>query len=345
MEWVKDKINAAGGIEVGSDTYMISLVKADTKLTGSVATQEANRLVYDEGIHYVVGPILFAQATNPVFTEGKCFSAIIAVSSKNELGPQYPYTWCTLPDIPGWVDSFFKMALDLHPDIETVAFIGTTGVPGPEYLDNNRAAAAHYGLEVVHEATFETGIVDFYPILTRMVDENPDAISLYGGGVVGEQALIVKQARELGYTGLFIGANHGTEDTLVDVAGVESAEGFMTNAPVYTSDVYPEAVRQLYADFQQRYGSVPFELTQYLAYGAVMLYKQAIEEADSIDPDEVRAVFDDPDWEFEWFGMPGRQLGGFQTFGVRRANQDQNCLSVVRNGKREAVDCIGWVIP
>jgi hypothetical protein len=76
-----------------------------------------------------------------------------------------------------------------------------------------------------------------------------------------------------------------------------------------------------------------------------MLYKQAIEEADSIDPDEVRAVFDDPDWEFEWFGMPGRQLGGLQTFGIRRANQDQNCLSVVKDGKREAVDCIGWVIP
>ena len=35
MEWVKDKIKATGGIEVGADTYMISLVKADTKLTGS----------------------------------------------------------------------------------------------------------------------------------------------------------------------------------------------------------------------------------------------------------------------------------------------------------------------
>jgi branched-chain amino acid transport system substrate-binding protein len=345
MEWVKDKINTAGGIEVGADTYMISLVKADTKLTGSVATQEANRLVYDEGIHYVVGPILVAQATNPIFTEGKCFSAIIAVSSSLELGSQYPYTWCTLPDIPGWVDSFFKMAFDLHPEIKTIGLIGTHTGLGDQYFEANRAAAEHYGRQVVHEAFFEMGTVDFFPVLTRLVDENPDAISLCGGPGVGDQALIVKQARELGYTGLFIGANHGTEDTLVDVAGVESAEGFMTNAPVYTSDIYPEAVHQLYAEFQQRYGGVPFELTQYLAYGAVMLYKQAMEEADSIDPDEVRAVFDDPDWEFEWFGMPGRQLGGLQTFGIRRANQDQNCLSVVHNGKREAVDCMGWVIP
>jgi len=345
MEWVKDKINAAGGIKVGADTYMIKLVKADTKLTGSVAAEEATRLVYDEGIHYVVGPILVAAATNPIFTEGKTFSAIIAVSSSLELGPQFPYTWCTLPDIPGWVDSFFKMALDVHPEIKTLGIVGTTSGLGVEYLDANRAAAEHYGLEVIHEAMFDIGIVDFYPILTPLVAKNPDAITLAGGPGVGDQALVVKQARELGYTGLFLGANHGTEDTLVDVAGAEFAEGFMTNAAVYTSDLYPESVHQLYADFEQRYGGVPFGLTQYLAYGAVMVYKQAMERAGSIDPDAVRAVFDDPTWEFEWFGSPGRSLGGLQTFGIRRANQDENCLSVVRDGKREAVSCMRWVIP
>ncbi|MFC2039363.1 ABC transporter substrate-binding protein [Chloroflexota bacterium] len=345
IEWVKDKINAAGGIEVGDDTYMISLVKADTKLTGSVAVQEATRLTQQEGIHYVVGPILVAQATNSVFTEGKCFSAIIAVSSANELGPDSPYTWCTLPDIPGWVDSFFKMALDVHPEIETVGLLGTTSGLGVEYLDANRDAAAHYGLEVVHEATFEMGIVDFYPALTPLLAKNPDAISLCGGPGVGDQALMVKQARELGYNGLFLGANHGTEDTLVDVAGVDFAEGFMTNATDYTSDIHPDSVHELYAEFEQLHPDDPFGLTHYLAYGSVMLYKQAIEEADSIDPDAVRAVFDDPDWEFEWFGFEGRQLGGLQTFGVRRANQDDNCLAVVTNGVREAVACMSWVIP
>jgi len=345
LEWVKDKINAAGGIKVGADTYMIELVKCDDKITGSVAAECATKMVYDEKVHYVVGPILTAPATNPILTEGKCFSAIIAVSSAHELGPQYPYTWCTLPDIPGWVDAFFKQAFDLHPEIKTVGLVGTTSGLGLEYLEANRAAAEHYGRGVVHEATFEIGIVDFYPVLTPLVAKNPDAISLCGGPGVGDQALMVKQARELGYKGLFIGANHGTEDTLVNVAGVEYAEGFMTNAPVYTSEVYPEVVHQLYAEFQQRYAGAPFELTQYLAYGAVMAYKQAIERAGIIDPDEVLKVFDDPTWKFEWFGMPGRSLGGLNTFGIRRANQDENCLSVVRNGKREAVSCMRWVIP
>jgi len=342
---VKDKINGAGGIKVGNDIYMIKLVKCDDKLTGSVAATCATQMVYDEKIHYLVGPIIGAPATNPILTEGKCFSAIIAVSSKNELGPQFPYTWCTLPDISGWVDSFIKQAFDFHPEIKTVGLIWTPSGLGIEYYDANKAAVEHYGRQVSVESSFDLGIVDFYPALTPIVAKNPDAISLVGGPGVGDQALIVKQARELGYKGLFIGANHGTEDTLVSVAGAQAAEGFMTNAPVYTSDLYPEAVHQLYAEFQQRYGGAAFELTQYLGYGAVMAYKQAIEKAKSIDPDAVKAVFDDPTWTFEWFGVPGHSLGGQQTFGVRRAHEDENCLSVVKNGKREAVSCMRWDIP
>ena len=66
-----------------------------------------------------------------------------------------------------------------------------------------------------------------------------------------------------------------------------------------------------------------FGLTQYLGYGNVMLIKQAIEEAGSIDPDLVVKVFDDPNWTFEWFGMPGHKLGGLETYGIRRVHPDE----------------------
>jgi hypothetical protein len=43
-------------------------------------------------------------------------------------------------------------------------------------------------------------------------------------------------------------------------------------------------------------------------------------------------VFDDPTWEYEWFGVPGKKLGGLETYGIRRVNGDEICLSVVRDG-------------
>ena len=45
-------------------------------------------------------------------------------------------------------------------------------------------------------------------------------------------------------------------------------------------------------------------------------------------------VFDDPDWQFEYFGVPGRSLGGLETFGSRRVLQDEVGYSEVINGEK-----------
>ena len=86
-------------------------------------------------------------------------------------------------------------------------------------------------------------------------------------------------------------------------------------------------------------------LTTYLSYGTVGLYVQAIEEAQSIDPDDVMEVFNDPDWEFEWFGAPGKSFGGLQTVGIRRVTQDEVAYSEVINGVKVMKSRQAVVIP
>ncbi len=76
-----------------------------------------------------------------------------------------------------------------------------------------------------------------------------------------------------------------------------------------------------------------------------MLYKQAMEKADSIDPDAVRAVWDDPTWEYEWFGMTGRKMGGLETDGILRQNQEENVFSIVTDGKRVQLSREVSVVP
>ena len=148
---------------------------------------------------------------------------------------------------------------------------------GDDSLESNRDATEHYGREVVRVSRYEPGVTDFFPILTRIVADNPDAIGICDGPI-GDQALIVKQARELGYKGVFIGANSGDPVPLVEIAGKEAVEGFLMNDPDYSCDLYPESTRQLYAEFQQIHPGGQFALTQYLGYASIMFYKQAIEE-------------------------------------------------------------------
>jgi len=85
--------------------------------------------------------------------------------------------------------------------------------------------------------------------------------------------------------------------------------------------------RALYAEFQQVYPGEPCGLCHYLGFSTIYFYKQLIETAGSINPDDVMKVLDDPSWMYEWWGQPGRSLGRLETFGIRRVNQDETVLT------------------
>jgi len=331
VQWAIDKVNAEGGIKVDADTYMIELVKCDTKLTGSVAADCASKLVHDEQIHYAVGPMVTSPAMSPILTPGKCFTASPVNATPFQIGSDFPYNLANAAPIPQWVGAFWKQAYRFHPEIETVAIVSGVDLAGDLYSASSEAVHAGYGREVIDVTRYQPFSQDYYPVLTPLVAKNPDVID-FAGGMKGDIDLMVKQVRELGYTGLLSGSSHGDTTSTVEVAGAEAAEGFMVNDPDYSSDLYPESTRQLYTEYQQRYGDQPLSAITYGSYAGLMLLVQAIEEAGSIDPDEVMKVFDDPDWEFEWFGISGRSLGGLETFGIRRCVQDEVGYSEVVDG-------------
>jgi len=325
-EWAADRINTAGGIKVGADTYIIKFVKCDDKYMGSVATTCATQMVYDENIHFVVGSIGTMAAMDTVLTEGKCFAMGIATAHETTVMPERPYRILSLQDYDAWVDAYYKQLAKVEPDIKTVAIADQ--VTSYDQMGPTREAILRYwpGIDIVQEVEWSAGTVDFYPQLTPIVAKNPDMVCLTNGPV-GEQALIVKQIRELGYEGILSGSNHGEPLPGCEIAGNEAYAGFYQNEPVYSSDIYPEATRALYAEFQQRYPGEPCGLCHYLGFATVYFYKQAIETAGSIDPDDVMKVLDDPTWTYEWWGQPGRSLGGLETFGIRRVNQDETVLT------------------
>jgi len=180
--------------------------------------------------------------------------------------------------------------------------------------------------------------------LTKVVAKNPDAIDFDGGGH-GDNDLMVKQIRELGYKGLIFGPMHGDPMSAVDIGGCEFAEGFATNDPDYTSDIYPEETRQIAAEIKQKFPDADLALTTYLSYNAVEMYVAGMQWAGSIDPDEVIKAFDDPDFEYTAFGVPGRTLGGFETNGIRRNWQDEVAYSEVVNCEKVMLSRKATTIP
>lgn len=176
---------------------------------------------------------------------------------------------------------------------------------------------------MVADEYYEAGTTDFYPVLTGVVAENPDAIE-FGASPPGDVAMMTKQVRELGYEGPLYQIAMTALSILLDVAGPENVWGICSNEPDWTSDVYPAKAHALYQEWQEMYPGEPMDRCPPMTYSAVMFYAAAIEEAGSIDPDEVMKVLDDPDFRFDVFFADDVALGGMETFGIRR-HHPLNC--------------------
>ena len=132
---------------------------------------------------------------------------------------------------------------------------------------------------------------------------------------------------------------------VIEIAGCDFAEGYITNDPDYLSDLYPEETREIAADIMRRYPEASLALTTYLSYNAVELFVAGIQWAGSDDPDEVIKAFDDPDFEYKAFGISGRKLGGFETNGIRRNWQDEVAYQEVVNCEKVMMDRAATTIP
>jgi branched-chain amino acid transport system substrate-binding protein len=318
-KWAIDRINAAGGIKVGNDRYMVETTSCDTKYIGSEAATCASRLLYEEDVHYVVGPISTFEAVDPIFTAGKCFYGTAATATTS---PETPYRIVATAygGYPGgWSDTTLKLDIKHNPQVKKLASLSPQLPELTEELKQEfRDAVKEYGLELVAQEYYVTATTDYYPMLTGIIAKDPDAIWLSGNP--GDAALQVKQVRELGYEGQLWIVAPPPVPTLMEIAGRENVWGLVYNLSDWTSDAYSEKVHELVREWDEKYArpGEPLDRVTPMGYSTVVMYRDAIEQAGSIDPDEVMKVFDDPNFRFDAFWADDVAMGGIETYGIRR---------------------------
>src|SRR5258708_37676644 len=103
-ELAAEDVNAKGGLEVGGKKYKIEVVTYDDHYKAADALTAFNRLVFDDGIKYVIGPLGSAPALAvlPVSTENKVITMTMAFTPK-ALSAEYKYS--LRPRIPSDVVS------------------------------------------------------------------------------------------------------------------------------------------------------------------------------------------------------------------------------------------------
>ena len=247
-------VNEQGGWAIGGEKYRIQVVSIDDQNDPKLSVTGAERLVFQEGIKYIIGPNVdtTAAAIVPVLERGKAMNFPYAFSKAL-------YTPPRSNSVLGMIASYqagpviYKF-LKEQKAVKSVSFIARNESDPLNQRTEGVKAAQALGLKVVSsQDTYEPGTTDFTPVMSRVARQNPDLIVL-SGVAPADAPLLIRTARELGYKGLLSTETAQDAKILTEVAG-KAANGFISVGGAST----PEIRSPYMTDFVGRYAKVAGE--------------------------------------------------------------------------------------
>ncbi len=287
-ELAADDVNAKGGLDVAGKRYKVQVIPYDDKYQSSDAVTVTNRLVSDDKVKYIIGPVGSAPAlaVAPITERNKVIVMTLGFTTK-AIGADKPFTFrpnltteeTSLPQITWLVKSRnLKKIGALFPNDET----------GQQIARDLEKAYGAAGATLSSKEFFDRQRVDMVPLLTRIIGAGVDAIELDGNSPA-TAGLIVRQARELGFKGLIIRSGGPSTPEIVAVAGKAAAEGMMVNAPVDPANTAVKAYGERYA---AKYKKNMNGFSPAFYDGTHMLF-QAMQKAGTVaDTDKVRVALE-----------------------------------------------------
>ena len=257
LELMTEKINSGGGVNVGGKRYRMELIKADTKSNFDAALAQANKLIFEDKVKFINGPIISGEvlAILPVTEANKVIVMSYAASPK-VIGSDKPYAFRLYPSVRESTVGFFEYLSKNRKEIKTMGLIGPNDESGWDNSKLIREIAKNYAIEISFEDFVSRGTSDFFPVLTKLAAKNPQSVMFHAtpGGMT---ALLLQQSYQLGYKGLVLVPSHQDPSLLVEKAGADAAEGCILTTPDFATGT--EGMRDAYRDTRRstRRSSIP----------------------------------------------------------------------------------------
>lgn len=281
-------INAKGGVTIGDKTYIFELVSADDEMVPEKALSNAQRFVLEEGIKVIWDP-----TANTIIPQ-------LGINTK----PGEEFLMMAYTSVPLYAQSPNKYMVTLPPPFSVylkdwipramghgwmkMGMLQTTGSYGELWGKTMKDAWTKAGGTIVADspASYYTE-TDFTPYVTTVLAANPDVI--FCGGPSEPTALVIEQARNMGFKGGFIVIDQAKLDIIVDKTGIDKLEGCVGVLPVDQS-VWPGTAK-IMERFEKEYG-MRFTWEAAICYTGFHILVEAMKEAGSVDDvAAIRAAF------------------------------------------------------
>lgn len=275
-----DEINAAGGL-LGKK---IQLFTQDDENKPELAASATQKLINDDKVHVIIGGMSSSStmAGAPIAQRAKVIMiSPWSTNPKATSAGDYIFRACFSDDFQGAVQATYAVKNLGAKKIAQLVDVSNDGSKGQGEVFQR--VAKGLGAEIVATESFQGGDKDFKTQLTKIKALSPDLIEL--PSYYAEDALVMRQAKELGITAKFIGGDGNDSPDLIKIGG-SAVNGFYFTNHYSPDDPRPE-VKSFRQKYEKLYNTVPGAGAA-LSYDAVMLYKMAVEKAQSLDNAKVR---------------------------------------------------------
>jgi branched-chain amino acid transport system substrate-binding protein len=230
LEVAAKEINDAGGLQVDGKAYKVNVVALDDKYSPSEAAVNAKRLRAQHKAPVIFCPHSGGNFAMQAFNEqdGFLIGAYTSVPQMTERGNKL--TLRIPPSFAGYIEPFIKTTMG--------SFGKKLGMAGADH-DYAKAWAALMkpawikagGTVVAENPMSYNKDTDFYSGVSRVTASSPDVMFI--GGASEPTALVIKQARELGFQGGFMVMDQAKLDEIAHVlGGYQQLEGAIGTLPV-----------------------------------------------------------------------------------------------------------------
>ncbi|MDD5168562.1 MAG: ABC transporter substrate-binding protein [Syntrophales bacterium] len=289
-EMAVQMVNDAGGIQVGDKKYKVELFVEDNAGKADQSASAAQKLITQQNVLAIVGPNAtryaipaseIAESSKVVLVTPWSTSPKTTLDAKTNAPKKFVFRSCFIDPFQGRVVA--KFTLDNLKAKKAAVLYDVASDYNKGIAEIFKETFEQMGGKVVAFETYTTNDKDFSAQFTKIKQAGPDVIFL--PNYYSEVPLQIQQAKRLGITAPFIGADAWGSQELTKLCG-KDCEGYYFSTH-YAPDLATPVAKAFIQAYQDKYKVMPDDVAA-LTYDSFGLLWQAIRGAGKIDRLAVR---------------------------------------------------------
>lgn len=279
----QEAINGAGGIDIGGKKYKVELIISDNESKAESAVAANTKMITQDEVLIIIGPQASKQAVPAGQVANDNQTPMISPWSTNPnttLNRPWVFRACFLDDFQGPAVANFVTDHFGFTKAGVLYDIASDYPKGLAEFFKKAWEGLHGAGSVVAYESFTTKDTDFSAQLTKIRDSGAEF--LFTPQYYNEVALIIQQARQLGFQQPVVGSDSWGSAELVPLCGEVCYGQFFTTH--YAAAGAKGATKEFIDNYNAKYGYIPDDVAA-LTWDAFNLAKQAMQDCGKISGD------------------------------------------------------------